>query len=51
MTNKDCVTKPTVVCKLPSISPRVLMSIAKNLLILEALSLPCSLQLTSHGDE
>ena len=51
MAIKEPVTKQVVVYKLPSVSPRVLMSIAKNLLILEALSLPCSLQLTSHGDE
>jgi hypothetical protein len=51
MANKDCVIKPAAVYKLPPISPRVLVAIAKNLLLLDALSLPCALQPTWHGDD
>jgi hypothetical protein len=51
MANKDCVTKQTVVYKLPSIAPRVLVAIAKNLLLIETLSAPCALQPTWHGDD
>jgi hypothetical protein len=51
MANKDCVTKQTVVYKLPSLSPRVLVAIAKNLLLIDALSAPCALQPTWHGDD
>jgi hypothetical protein len=51
MANKDCVIKPTAACKLPAVSPRVLVAIAKNLLLIDALSLPCALQPTWHGDD
>jgi hypothetical protein len=51
MANKDCATKQTVVYKLPSISPRILVAIAKNLLLIEALSAPSALQPTCHGDD
>ena len=51
MAIKEPVTKQVVVYKLPSVSPRVLVAIAKNLLLIEALSAPCALQPTWHGDD
>jgi hypothetical protein len=51
MAIKEPVTKQAVVYKLPSVSPRVLVAIAKNLLLIEALSAPCALQPTWHGDD
>jgi hypothetical protein len=51
MAIKEPVTKQAVVYKLPSVSPRVLIAIAKNLLLIETLSAPCTLQPTWHADD
>jgi hypothetical protein len=47
MAIKEPVTKQTVVYKLPSVSPRVLIAIAKNLLLIES----CALQPTWDADD